>query len=51
MLSNSSLLILSGFLLLSVPLVAQDTPIGAPGMEVATQDTPAAAESTEVLMR
>jgi hypothetical protein len=53
-------LILSVFLLLSVSLIAQDTPIGVPGqdtpigaqgMEVATQDTPAAAESTDALRK
>jgi hypothetical protein len=48
---DSFLLILPVFLLLHVPLVAQDTPIGAPGMEVATQDTPAAAESTDALRK
>src|SRR5271163_942365 len=39
-----------GFLLLlSAPLLAQDTPIGPAGAEVATQDTPAAATNSDAL--
>jgi hypothetical protein len=39
-----------GFLLLlSGPLLAQDTPVGPAGAEVATQDTPAAATNSEAL--
>src|SRR5271163_3472652 len=39
-----------GFLLLlSGPLLAQDTPVGPAGAEVATQDTPAAATNSDAL--
>src|SRR5271156_6399440 len=37
------------FLLLSAPLLAQDTPVGPAGAEVATQDTPAAATNSDAL--
>jgi hypothetical protein len=49
--SNLSLLILVVLLLLTVPLVAQDTPIGVPGTEVATEETPAAATNTDALRK
>ncbi|MFZ0582921.1 MAG: hypothetical protein WAN72_19970 [Candidatus Acidiferrales bacterium] len=39
------------FLLLSVPLFAQDTPVGPVGAEVATQATPAAATNAEELRK
>jgi len=40
------------FLLFSTsPLVARDTPIGTPGTEVATEDTPAAATNTDALRK
>ena len=48
---DRGLLVLTGFLLLSVPLIAQDTPIGVPGTELATEETPAAAESTDALRK
>ena len=35
----------------AVPLFAQDTPVGLPGTEVATQDTPAAAANSEELRK
>jgi hypothetical protein len=37
------------FLLSAMPLLAQDTPIGTEGTQVATQATPAAAANTDVL--
>lgn len=39
------------FLLLSATLAAQDTPIGSPGIEVGTQETPAATASTDALRK
>ena len=39
------------FLLLSVPVFAQDTPVGPAGAEVATQATPAAATNAEELRK
>ncbi|MGA7136300.1 MAG: neuromedin U [Terriglobales bacterium] len=39
----------AAFLLLSVPLIAQDTPIGPEGTQVATEATPAAATNTDAL--
>ena len=45
--SNSSLLILSGFLLLSVALVAQDTPIGPTGTQAAREETPQQQAATQ----
>lgn len=39
------------FFLLTVPLFAQDTPIGAPGTQVATEETPAAAQSSDALRK
>jgi hypothetical protein len=35
----------------TVPLIAQDTPIGVPGNEVATQETPSAAVNTDALRK
>jgi hypothetical protein len=35
----------------TIPLIAQDTPIGVPGNEVATQETPAAAVNTDALRK
>jgi hypothetical protein len=37
------------FLLCAVALLAQDTPIGVPGTQVATEETPAAATNTDAL--
>jgi hypothetical protein len=37
--------------LLAVALVAQDTPIGAPGTQVATEETPAAATNSDALRK
>src|SRR5271170_2264795 len=48
---DRGLLALAVFLLLSVPLIAQDTPIGTPGTQVATEETPAAAASTDALRK
>ena len=48
---NQSLLTLARVLLFTVPLVAQDTPIGTPGTQVATEETPAAAASTDALRK
>jgi len=42
---------LAVFLLLAVPLVAQDTPIGPEGTQVATQETPVAAANAEELRK
>jgi len=39
------------FLLFTVPLFAQDTPIGVPGTEVATEETPAAAANADELRK
>jgi len=38
-------------LLLSVQLIAQDTPIGVPGTQVATEETPAAATNADALRK
>jgi hypothetical protein len=38
--SNLSGLALVLFLLLTLPMAAQDTPIGTPGIQVATEETP-----------
>jgi hypothetical protein len=46
---NRSLLIVAVFLGSTVPLIAQDTPVGPAGAEVATQDTQAAAVNTDAL--
>ena len=40
---------LAFFLLFTVALFAQDTPVGVPGTQVATEDTPAAATNTDAL--
>jgi hypothetical protein len=40
---------LAAFLLFTVALVAQDTPVGVPGTQVATEETPAAATNTDAL--
>jgi hypothetical protein len=39
------------FLLLTVPMYAQDTPIGTPRTQVATEQTPAAAENADALRK
>jgi hypothetical protein len=39
------------FVLSTFPLVAQDTPVGPPGTQVATQATPAAAANAEELRK
>ena len=39
------------FLLAAGPLFAQDTPVGAPGIEVGTQDTQAAATNSDALRK
>lgn len=46
---NRGLLTSALFLLLLMPLVAQDTPIGSEGTQVATQETPEAATNTDSL--
>jgi hypothetical protein len=51
MMRNSGLLKLAAFLLSTIPLAAQDTPIGTPGTEVATEATPAAATNTDALRK
>jgi hypothetical protein len=38
-------------ILLALPLVAQDTPIGVPGTQLATEQTPAAATNTDALRK
>jgi hypothetical protein len=48
---NRSVLALAVFLRLAVPLAAQDTPIGTPGTQVATEETPAAATNTDALRK
>jgi hypothetical protein len=42
---------LSFLLLCTLPLFAQDTPIGAPGTQVATEETPAAASNSDALRK
>jgi hypothetical protein len=49
--SNPFIPALAIFLALSVPLVAQETPIGPEGTQVATEATPAAAENTDALRK
>jgi len=49
--TSSRLLRLAAFLLSTIPLAAQDTPIGTPGTEVATEATPAAATNTDALRK
>jgi hypothetical protein len=46
---RQSLLALVAFLLPTVALLAQDTPVGVPGTQVATEETPAAATNTDAL--
>src|ERR1700730_14839162 len=48
---NRSLLILSVSLLLSVPLIAQETPVAPEGTQVATEETPSAAANAEELRK
>jgi hypothetical protein len=49
---QASVLVLAALLLLfTVPLIAQETPIGAPGTQVATEETPAAAANAEELRK
>jgi hypothetical protein len=40
---------LAAFLLSTIALLAQDTPVGVPGTQVATEETPAAATNTDAL--
>jgi hypothetical protein len=44
-------LVLAVFLLSTVPLFAQDTPVGPEGTQVATEDTPAAAANADALRK
>jgi hypothetical protein len=46
-----TLLPLAPLLLFIVPLLAQDTPIGVPGTQVATEETPAAATNGDALRK
>jgi hypothetical protein len=39
------------FLLFNIPVFTQDTPIGAPGTQVGTQQTAAAASTTDALQK
>lgn len=48
---RSSSFALSVFFLLTASLIAQDTPIGVPGTQVATEQTPAAAVNTDALRK
>jgi|ERR1700722_2739023 len=48
---NPGLLMLVFFFAFTVTLAAQDTPIGPGGTQVATEQTPAAAESTDALRK
>jgi hypothetical protein len=48
---NPNSLALVVFLLFSALLAAQDTPIGTPGTQVATEETPAAAANTDALRK
>jgi hypothetical protein len=49
--TSSRLLRLAAFLLCTVPLVAQDTPVDTAGTQVATEQTPSAAASTNELQK
>jgi hypothetical protein len=49
--TNLSLLVLAVFLLSTAPLFAQDTPLGAAGTQVATEQTPAAATNADALRK
>jgi hypothetical protein len=46
-----SMLAMAISLVLTAPLIAQDTPIGTPGTQVGTQQTPAAATNTDELRK
>jgi hypothetical protein len=48
---NSGLLKRAAFLLCTVPLVAQDTPVDTAGTQVATEQTPAASANTNALQK
>jgi len=48
---SPNLVALVVFLLLTVSLAAQETPIGAPGTQLATEETPAAASNAEELRK
>jgi len=49
--SDPGLVAAAVLLLFAVRLAAQDTPIGTPGTQVATEETPAAAASTDALRK
>jgi hypothetical protein len=49
--ANRSGLFLTICLLCILPLAAQDTPIGVPGTQLATEETPAAATNTDALRK
>jgi hypothetical protein len=49
--SSSMLFVLAFFLIVAVPLVAQDTPVGPEGTQVATDKTPAAATNSDALRK
>jgi Putative MetA-pathway of phenol degradation len=49
--ANRSILVLAICFLCTVPVVAQDTPIGVPGTQLATEETPAAATNTDALRK
>ena len=48
---RAALAALTPFFLLAVPLVAQDTPVGPEGTQVATEQTPAAAVNSDALRK
>ena len=50
-LATRCFLALAVFLLLAALLVAQDTPVGVPGTQVATEETPAAATNADALRK
>ena len=47
----SALVMLIAFLVSALPLIAQDTPVTPTGTQVATEQTPAAAEDAEALRK
>jgi hypothetical protein len=49
--SKPRFLIRTAFLLSTLPLFAQDTPIGTPGTQVATEQTPAASQNSDALRK
>src|SRR5277367_5891538 len=49
--NSPGLLTLAALLLVTAPLVAQDTPVGPAGTSVATEATPAAAVNTDALRK